>query len=187
MPPELPPDHAVSVQTRGYREDGMDSKSPTKSSETVRRGTRPYTSARFSKPPPSATRPQLRCGGYARGGRKPQATDSRSPDSAAVRPVAASKFGFQVRFACFFCNIFRKTSLRNLASGWLYVACAGSLGTFLVATEGGTRSRPVLRWFAGIYPLSSGRGEGAKMLSSVPGGHIWGCLLYTSPSPRDRG
>ena len=64
--------------------------------------------------------------------------------------------------------------LRNPARGCLYVACAGSFGTFLVATEGGTRSRPVLRWFAGIFPLSSGRGEGAKMLSSVPGGHIWG-------------
>ena len=88
--------------------------------------------------------------------------------------ASAPELGFQVRFACFFCNIFWKTSLWNPARGWLYVAWAGSLGTFLVATEGGTRSRPVLRWFAGIYPLSSGRGEGAKMLSSVPGGHIWG-------------
>ena len=152
----------------------MDSKSPTKSSETVRRGTRPYTSARFSKPPPSATRPQLRCGGYARGGRKPQATDSRSPDSGAVRPVGAPEFGFQVSFACSFCNSFWKTSLRNLARGRLYVACAGSFGNFLVATEGAPEVVPFLGGSLGICPLSSGRGEGAKMLSSVPGGHIWG-------------
>ena len=33
---------------------------------------------------------------------------------------------------------------------------------------------PFLGGSLGICPLSSGRGEGAKMLSSVPGGHIWG-------------
>ena len=49
------------------------------------------------------------------------------------------------------------------------------------------RSKRVARGIAGKGGKTAGRGmKGQKARSKVPAG-FEGCLLYTSPSPRDRG
>ena len=64
------------------------------------------------------------------------------------------------------------TSSRNIVS-WqrLFIACAGAFSNSLRATEGAPE---VVLGGPQEFPRSRGRGEGAKKLSSVPGGHILG-------------
>ena len=68
LPPGLPPNYLVLADISRDKELRRLSKTSIKSHVIVSGATGRYVSQPFSKPPPSATRPQLREGGYARRG-----------------------------------------------------------------------------------------------------------------------
>jgi hypothetical protein len=74
-------------------------------------------------------------------------------------------------FACFFCNIFRKHRSESLP----HVAFILRVQEASVILGPRRRGAPeVVYGGSQEFPRSCGRGEGAKKLSSVPGGHILG-------------
>jgi hypothetical protein len=66
-----------------------------------------------------------------------------------------------------------ETSARRLRNRRLLIACAGSFSNSPNRDGGGLPRSSVLGG-SQEFPLLCGRGEGAKKLSSVPGGHILG-------------
>ena len=85
--------------------------------------------------------------------------------------IAGVRSSDRVSFACFFCNIFRKHRSESLP----HVAFILRVQEASVILRPRRRGAPeVVYGGSQEFPRSCGRGEGAKKLSSVPGGHILG-------------
>jgi hypothetical protein len=130
---------------------------------------------RFSKPPPSATRPQLRCGGYARHRGEPQAADCAASPSG---PISCAGFERRTRFACFLCNSFKKPRPEGFPHAVFMLRVQEASVTFRSRRRGAPE---VVRswWFSRVVRRNSrcdcGRGEGlrgrAVFPGDVPGGY----------------
>ena len=77
-----------------------------------------------------------------------------------------------LRCACLLCNILQKHRPGGFATA-VFLLRVQEASVILRARRRGAPEVVRSRWFAGI-PALCGRGEGAKKLSSVPGGHILG-------------
>jgi hypothetical protein len=85
--------------------------------------------------------------------------------------IAGVRSSDRVSFACFFCNIFRKHRSEGFPRAVFMLRVQEASVILGAATEGAPE---VVYGGSQEFPRSCGRGEGAKKLSSVPGGHILG-------------
>jgi hypothetical protein len=106
--------------------------------------------------------------GYARPRREPQAADCRpgrfGEKALPVQPVGA--------IGVLFVQHLPETLIPKLSAPPLFIACAETFGNSRRRDGGGAPE--VVLGGSQEFPRSRGRGEGAKKLSSVPGGHILG-------------
>ena len=106
----------------------------------------------------------------------PDTGPSRKPQIAG-RPIRCGKLAHPLATpikACVpFVQHLPETSARMLRDRRLLIACAGSFSNSPNRDGGGLPRSSVLGG-SQEFPLLRGRGEGAKKLSSVPGGHILG-------------
>ena len=87
------------------------------------------------------------------------------------------------------------TQLANrwtMATGWLIAALAASLLLALFSVSSGRTEDKTIATVMGVNGPLQWTGNGGQVRSDLsvgmklPGGTIDGCLLYTSPSPRDK-
>jgi hypothetical protein len=107
-------------------------------------------------------------GGYARARGEPQAADCRPRSS---QPNRQPGFADQARFACFLCNIFQKHRSKGFPRA-VFILRGREASVILGSRRRGAPE--VVLGGSQEFPRSRGRGEGAKKLSGVPGGHIFG-------------